>query len=191
MLTLLSGIMTLLGSSAFGTIIGGVFAFLNRKTDLEAKKLDLAHEAARWGHEATLRDKDIALAQAEAQAKKDVAIIEADGAFDVARMSAIGQAQANDKITSDEIKAAGNLGWLMVLADVFNRLIRPVATVIVAGAAVYLNWLLVGALVERWPDLTQAQRLEMAMYALSWICGQGSAVLGYWFVSRGSSGKAV
>lgn len=188
-MAILSALLSLLGSSAVGSIIGGVFAIINRKTDLEAKRLDQSHEQARWGHEATLREKDIELAKAEAQGKKEVAIIEADGQFEVARMAAISQAQAGDKVDADEIKAAGKLGWIYVLVGAFNKAVRPIATVIVAGAAVYLNWMLVQAFVARWPELQPQQQMELAMQALAWIGGQGGAVLGYWFVARGSSGS--
>jgi hypothetical protein len=188
-MAILTGILSLLGSSAVGSIIGGLFAFLNRKTDLESKKLDYLHEQSRWGHEVALRDKDIALAQAEAHGRKEVAIIEAEGEFEAARMQAVGLAQAGDRVSSEEIQAAGKLGWLYVLVGVFNKSIRPLATVIVVGAALYLNLMMLQALIDRWPDLAAPERVKLATEALAWLCGQASIIISYWFVSRGSSGN--
>lgn len=184
---MIAALISLLGSSAVGTILGGIFAFLNKKSDLEVKKLDLDHEKAKWGHELLLRNKDIELATAEAQGRKEVAIIEGDSQVEAARMQAIAVVQESDKISADEIKAAGKLGWLYVIAAVFNKLIRPVATVILTYAAISLNWVIFGRLTENWAMLTDVQQFEISMQALAWVTGQGSAVISYWFVSRGSS----
>lgn len=186
---MIAALLSLLGSSAVGSIIGGIFAFMNKKSDFEVKKLDLEHERLRWDHDLNLRDKDIALAQAEAAGRKEVAIIEGDAQIDTARMNAIAVAQQVDKISADEILAAGKLGWMYVVAAVFNKLIRPVATVMLTYAALYLNWMLISKLTDGWGSLTPEQQFDSAMQAFAWITGQGSAVIGYWFVSRGSSGK--
>ena len=184
---MIAALLSLLGSSAVGSIIGGIFAFLNKKSDFEVKKLDLEQERFKWGHELELRDKDIALAQAEAAGRKEVAIIEGDSQVEAARMQAIAVVQESDKVSADEIKSAGSLGWMYVIAAVFNKLIRPISTVILTYAAISLNWVIFGRLTENWAMLTDAQQFEISMQALAWVTGQGSAVISYWFVSRGSS----
>lgn len=184
---MITAILSLLGSSAVGSLIGGVFAILNKKADLETKKLDLEHEVAKWTHDALLKDKDLEYARAEAAGKRDVAIVETEGAFDVARMQAISAAQAADRIDAAEIIAAGKLGWMFVTASVVNKLIRPVATVILSTSAIYINFLVMDKLQVSWNTVTPDKQYEIAMQAFGWITGQASAVLGYWFVSRGSS----
>lgn len=184
---MLSAILSILGSSAFGSILGGVFAFLNRKTDLEAKKLDLQHEAARWGHELHVKDKDLEYAKLEAQGRKDVAIVEGEAAIESARMAAIGAAQQADRVTAEELRSAGKLRWLLVLAMAVNKWVRPVATVVLAAAAISVNLMLMERLTDGWATLTPAQQFDAAMQAFAWITGQASAALGYWFVARGSS----
>lgn len=180
---MISAILALLGSSAVGSIIGGVFAFLNRKADIEAKRLD-------HGHELELRRADMELARLEADGRLQVAVVEADGAAEAARMQAIGQAHMADALDAQAIKAAGKTGGLLlVLTDVFRRLIRPVITVALVGAALYLNWLLIDRLVMMWPGLHRDQQFDAGMQAFAWITGQASAVLGYWFVSRGGAGR--
>lgn len=184
---MITGILSILGSSAFGSLLGGMFAWLNRKGDIEAKRLDLAHEAAKWAHDLLVKDKDLEYAKIEASSRKDVAIAEGEAVMQAARFNAIAAAQEADRITADELKAAGKWRWLLVWATTFNKLIRPLATVLLTGAAIYINFLFVGKLVEVWPNLDKVQQYDAAMQAFAWITGQAGACLGYWFVSRGSS----
>lgn len=184
---MIAAILSLLGSSAVGSILGGLFAFLNRKADMETKRMDLEHERNRWTHDLAVKDKDLEYARAEAAGRKDVAIIEGEATIESARFEAIAASQAADRVTADELKAAGKMRWLLVLGIAMNRWIRPLATIILAGAAIYINLLFVGKLVEVWPTLDAAKQYDAAMQAFAWITGQAGAVLGYWFVSRGSS----
>lgn len=187
---MIAGILSLLGSSAFGSILGGVFAFMNKKADFEVKKLELSHEVEKWAHDLKVKDKDLEYAKQEALGRKDVAIIEADANVEAARFAAIAAVQASDRITADEIREAGSWGWLFVIAATLNKLIRPLATIFLAGTAIYINMLLVGKLTDGWEQFTQVQRYEAAMQAFAWITGQAGAVLGYWFVSRGLSSSS-
>lgn len=180
---MISAILALLGSSAVGSIIGGVFAFLNRKADIAAKAVDHSHELE-------LRRADMELAKLEAEGRLKVAIVEADGMAESARMVSIGQANQADVLDAKTIKAAGMIGGLLlVLTDVFRRLVRPALTVALVGAALALNWQLIERLGTGWAGLSAAMQYDAAMQAFAWITGQASAVLGYWFVSRGASGK--
>lgn len=186
---MIAGILSILGSSAVGSLLGGIFAFLNRKADMEMKKLELAHEVARWTQDLQLRDKDIQYAREEAAGKKEVAIVEADGAIETARMQAIATSFEAEKISADELKAAGKWRWLLILTSILNRVIRPLITLLLAGTAIYINMMLVGRLTDSWSTLTAAQQYDAALQAFSWITGQAAAVLGYWFVSRGTPSK--
>lgn len=177
---MIAGLLSLLGSSAVGSLLGGIFAFLNRKTDVDLKKLEFEHDLA-------LRRFDLETAQAEAAGKLQVAVVEADGMVESARMTAIGQSHMADKIDAAEIQAAGKLGWMLVLASALRSFIRPAMTLVLVGAALYLNWVLIERLALTWPTLTPDQQYDAAMQAFAWVTGQASAVLGYWFVSRGAS----
>lgn len=183
---MITGLIALFGSSAFGSIIGGLFAFLNKKTDIDMKKLDLAHEQARWGHDALMREKDLEYAKVEAQGRKEVAIVEGEASMETARFVAIGQSHEADRLDADVLKQAGKWkGWL-VLGGAARAWIRPVLTVVLAGAAIYLNGVLIGRLTEGWDLMTSDQQYDAGMQAFAWITGQASAALGYWFVSRGT-----
>lgn len=183
---MIAALLSLLGSSAVGSVIGGIFAFLNKKTDFDVKRLELDHEARRWEHDLKLRDKDLDLARLEAQGRLDVAVVEGDSVVESARMTAIAQSQQADRISADEIRAAGRMGWLLVLGSAMRSWIRPVATVVLTAAAIYLNWMLIDKLAAGWATLTPLQQYESAMQAFAWITGQAGAALGYWFVSRGT-----
>lgn len=184
---MIAGLLSILGSSAVGSILGGLFAWLNRKADLEAKRSDQLHEQAKWANNLAVKDKDIEYAKVEATGRKDVAIVEGEASMQTARFNAIAAAQEADRVTADELKAAGKWKVLLIAAATFNKLIRPLATVLLTGAAIYINFLFVGKLIDVWPNLTPAQQYDAAMQAFAWITGQAGACLGYWFVSRGSS----
>jgi hypothetical protein len=184
---MIASLIALLGSSAVGSLIGGIFAFLNRRTDIAVKEIELAHEKDKWANDLLVRQSDLEIAREEAKGKLDVAVAEGDAAYDTARMAAVAEVQKAEQITADEIKAAGTLGWLFVLASVFNKLIRPVLTVLLAGAALYLNWMVINMMVSDWPSMTIAQRFEAGMQAFAWVTAQASTAFSYWFVSRGSS----
>lgn len=183
---MISAILSILGSSAVGSIIGGIFAFLNRRADVEAKRMDLEQEQARWAHDLAVKDKDLQIAQAEAQGRKDVAVIEGEAMVGAAQVRAIADVQAADKVTPEEIKAAGWWGFLYVWAAVFNKLIRPTLTIVLAGAALYLNYLVIDKLITSWPSMTPAQQYDAGMQAFAWVTAQASMAFGYWFVSRGT-----
>lgn len=185
---MIAGLLSLLGSSFMGTILGGIFAFLNKKSDLQAKQMDLEHERAKWANDLVMRDKDISYAQIEAQGKLQVAVVEGDATTEAARFATIAASQTADVITADEIKEAGKWGWLLVVGAAMRSWIRPVATVILVGSATYLNWLLIDQLTHGWSSMTADRQYEMGVQAFAWITGQASAVLSYWFVSRKASG---
>ena len=177
---MLSAILAILGSSTVGSLIGGVFAFLNKKADIEIRRLDQAHELE-------LRKEDRELAKVEAEGRLQVAVAEAEGSIESARMTAIGQAHQADNLDAEAIKSAGGWAWVLIFTDAFRRMIRPSLTLLLVGMALYLNWLLVERLGAGWETLSIDQRYDAAMQAFAWLTGQASAVLGYWFVSRGQS----
>lgn len=178
-------IVTLLGSSAVGSAIGGIFAYLNRKADLQAKQMDQAHEREGWVHKAAMRDKDLAVAQAEAQGKKEVAIVEGEALVAAAQLKAIADVQVAEKVTADEIRAAGKWGVLFVWVSVFIKSIRPGLTVMVGSTAVALNVALIYMMFRNWDQFSTDTWFQFGQQALVWITGQASMMFGYWFVARG------
>jgi len=183
-------ILEMLGSSAAGSAIGGFFAWLNRKADIAAQIVDNTHEKDRWTHDLAVKDKDLEYARIEATGRKDVAIAEADGAIGSAQFQAIGQAHEADAIDAATLKAAGKWKWLLIVADAFRRFIRPVATVALTGAALWLSMLLIGMLRnDGWASLDAAQKIDLGKMALDWVFCQAAGTLTYWFMTRPTSSK--
>lgn len=186
---ILSAIFAFLGSSAFGSILGGVMGFFNRKVDLEQKKLELEHEAKRWGHELALRSADLEQVKAEAAGRREVAVVEGEASVEAARMVALSAAYASDKLDGDEIKAAGWWGWTLTLSDAFRRFIRPGATVALLAGTMWVDAVLIDMLTDKatWLAMTVDQRHDLALQSIAWLSAQASAALSYWFVARGPS----
>lgn len=183
---IMEALMSLLGSSAVGSLIGGIFAWLNRKADVAAKSVDYEHERGRWAHEIALKAEDREYAKLEAQGRKDVAIEEGNAKIEAARMATIGAIASAEAISPADIKAAGWWGFLLIWASAFNKLIRPVLTVILAGAALYLNWLVIEMMTNGWSEFTTDTKFQIGMQAFSWVTAQASMAFAYWFVSRGT-----
>lgn len=176
-------ILSLLGSSAIGTLIGGALALLNRRADMKAKELDLAHDRARWVHDLALRGKDIELAQLEARARLDVAMVEGDAQVESARMAAIAAAEAADTTSAAELQAAGSWRWALVLASAYRKSMRSILTTLVGGAAVWVNL----SLALHLQGQAASADAELVHQALSWVSAQASMMFAYWFVARGQA----
>lgn len=182
---LFSGLLSLLGSSVVGSIVGGIFGIINKRSDIAAKAMDLEHERAKWAHALVLRDKDLEYAKVEALGRKDVAIIEAEGAAEIAQMQAIAEAHKADSITGAEIQAAGKSKWAVILALVVNKFVRPLLTVALCYCALKINMHVIDFFTAGWDSFTLTQKYEAGMQAFAWVTGQASAVITYWFMSRG------
>lgn len=184
----MSVLLALLGSSGFGSILGGLFAWLNRKNELEAKRMDLAQEQAKWAHDQAMRAADLEMVKAEAAGRKDVAIVEGEASVEAARMAALSAAYASDKLDAEEVKAAGWWSWALVLADAYRRFIRPGATTALLAGALYIEYLVIERwLASDWSALPVDMRFQAGQAAVAWVTCQAAASLNYWFVSRGSS----
>jgi hypothetical protein len=182
---------SILGSSAIGSIIGGVLAIFNRKMDMQAKRDDQAHETQRWTHERGLRADDLAIAQAEANAKIRVAQEEGDASVESARMKAIADTNATDNVTADELKAAGWWKWLLVMASAYRKSLRSLLTTVLVGGAIYTTMSLIFRLDEAMQTTQTAILADLVFMSVNWLCGQASATIQYWFVARGNAeGKA-
>jgi len=179
---MIEALLSLLGSSAIGSLIGGVFAWMNRKTDLKAKELDHQLERDKLAHTLAVRGADLEIAKAEAAGRSDVAMIEGDAQIETARFGALAAAHEADKLGADEIKAAGWWGWALVLVEALRRTIRPVATVALTASALVISITLVLALQET--KLDTQQTIDLGKMAMNWVFCQAGACLSYWFVSR-------
>ena len=178
-------------ASLFGPLLGsglGLFgAWIKGKQELEGKKLDLDFEEKKFGHELLLRDKDIEVAKAEAQGRKEVAVIEGEAQTESARFKAIADVDKADQVTADEIKAAGWWGWLLVIVDAMRKSVRPVLTYALVGSSLWLNAEVLSYFLHDWASLTQSQKFDAGMQSFAWVTTQASSIITYWFMTRKSA----
>lgn len=181
-------VSAILGSGPIGALVGGLLGYFNRRIDLEAKRIDVQLERDRWAHQAAMRQVDLEQTKAEADGMRAVKQIEADGLAEAARLQAIAQAQAADRVPADVFREAG--GWgrgVLVLVTALQSIIRPLLTVALIGTALWLNLELLMLLRgQTWARLEPLQQRDLALEALRWTMAQGSMAASYWFVSRGT-----
>lgn len=185
---MISEILVLLGSGPVGALIGGVLGYYNRKTDLELKRIDMEQERSKWSHEVTLRQADLEQVKAEAAGRREVAQIEGEASAETARMEAVARAQASDRVTAAELKAAGKWGRALLVTGTFLQvMVRPVLTTALVGVALWMGLELLWMLrAKTWGTLAPTEQKELALQALSWVMAQASACIQYWMVSRGT-----
>jgi hypothetical protein len=170
-----------------GSALGGLFAWLKGGQDLKGKQLDQDFELKKFSHELALRDKDIEVAKAEAQGRKDVAVIEGEAHSEAARFNAIADVEKADQVTADEIKAAGGFGWLLVIVDAMRKSVRPTLTYAMVGSALAINFKVLSYFLGDWEGLETHQQYEAGMQAFAWVTTQASGIITYWFMTRKSA----
>lgn len=171
---MITGILSILGSSFMGTLLGGLFAAWGKLQDtkLELKRMD---------NELVMRDKDIELARVESQGQMFIAA----EATEVARFAAIAATAESDKIDGETLKQAGWLRFLFVVAEAYRKMMRPAITTALLAGALWANWMVFTYLSATWPILDAQQQLDLVLQAFGWVTGQASACVAYWMVSRG------
>lgn len=181
-------VLAFLGSGPIGALIGGVLGYFNRKNDIELKRMDIDLEKGRWQHQAAIRLADLDQVKAEASGRREVAQLEGEASAETARMEAIARAQATDRVSPDQMKAAGKVGrFLLVLTTVVQSLVRPVLTAALVGVALWMGIELLWVLrTKSWASMEVSAQKEVALQALSWVMAQASACIQYWMVSRGT-----
>jgi hypothetical protein len=172
-MTILLGIIKLLGSAGFGTIFGGIMGLFHRRQDLDLKKLELQDAANQRKHELDMRDKDAAIMAQEWAGRTRVAEVEAAGAAEVEAFKAL----------QDSYKFAQPEKGSKMAA--FSSFIRPFISIgyffitSIGGAyIIYYAFHVAGI------KLSQEQLAELVMYVISWVAFMGGATIGWWYAMR-------
>jgi hypothetical protein len=161
----------LLGGAGFGTIFGGLMGWLNRKVDLEEKRLQ-------WKHELDMRDKDAAIMREEFAGRMKVAQIEGE-----ARVEAEGY-----KAMAESYKfAVPEEGSKMAAFSAFVRPFLSISYFVVSsigcGWVVYYAFKVVGV------TFSPEQWFDIVVFVLSWFLFMAGAAVGWWYANR-PSGRA-
>lgn len=168
-MTIILGLIKLLGSAGFGTIFGGLMGIVNRKVDLQADKQKQDHELA-------MRDKDAAIMAQEWAARTKVA--EVEGA---AMVEAEGYKALSESYSFAKPAKGGKM-------ESFSAFIRPFISIgyfliTSAGSA----WILYYAFYVAKVQLNNEQIGELVMYVISWVAFMGGATIGWWYAMRPGS----
>lgn len=196
MLEILGGIFS---AATGGGALGLAGGLLRQGLDYFNKRADIAREVGvltvRNAHELAMRDKDVALMQAEAAAQLRVVQEQGANAADVAQINAITASFAADRAAFATGEAAKDSPWFIAV-DVVRGLIRPVITLLFDLAMlviwIVLMWLL-------WDDLSRlfaardpaitAPMMALLMEITKSIIFLATTATGYWFVARTSGAR--
>lgn len=169
---MLAALLAILSSSTVGTIVGGVIGWFNRRTDLQSKQLDQAHERARWASELAAKDKDLQIMQAELAGKREVAVVEGQAKVEQSAYAAMAAA-----FEADSAPSTGPM-------DSLRKSVRPILTYVLVGSALLVNGVLTWLMLRYWSALDEETRKQLVLGGVAWIMAQASACIGFWFVSR-------
>lgn len=174
MLEILAILAKLLGSNAIGSAIGWAGGLLNRKADLEARRLDLEDRDRARAHEQALRRIDLEVMAAEAASKERVASIEAEGKVQSAAWDALAESYRQEAAIPE-----GSL----------SKRVRPVLTLVFGIAGLVQAGVVLWIAFQAYRvEFTPAQMHELVQYTVAWVFFQAGLVIGWWFANR--PGKA-
>lgn len=166
---MLTFLLSLFGSSGFGSLLGALGGLANRLIDLKSKSLEFEQQLK-------LRDKDKELLVVEIEGKAKVATIEGEATIEAAAYNAMAASYASDKAT-----------YGIPAVDFIRGVIRPLLTVLIGGFALYVNYVILQELHLVWPELDQSTHVKIVMISLEWVFFQAGIVIGWWFANRPSN----
>lgn len=167
---MLATFLALLSSGGFGSIVGLIGGYFNRKLDLQAKSLDHSHELQKM-------DKDLAFMQAEFAERGKIAVIEGETAESVAGYEALKESYSFANPT-------GN-----TKVDMASKLIRPVLTLCFFFFTTYIFYE-VSMLLQGNP-LTQAELVKLYVTLVEWVLFQAGVSIGWWFAMRPGKTRSI
>lgn len=120
---------TVFGSIFSGGATGIIGVLVQRFADYKNKQLDLQLEAQKFSQQLELKKVDAEIMRQEYAAKQQIAVIETQGATDVADAVAFAASYTLDpkQYSNPSVMTPGQ-NWVMVLLDAFKGSIRPVLT---------------------------------------------------------------
>ena len=175
-MTAVLAIIKLLSSAGFGTIFGGIMGFVNRKADLDAKRLEREEAKDRMAHELAMRDKDAAIMAQEWAQRTKVAEVEGAAKAEVAGFEAMGESYKFAQPEKGTRMAA------------FSSFVRPFLSIgYFFITSIGSAWIIYYAFAVQKITLSPEQWFELVMYVIAWIAFMGGATIGWWFAMRPGS----
>lgn len=165
-------ILGIFGSGGFGSLVGIIGGYFNRKLDLEGKKIDLEDHKLQRSHELEKQEADRKYMESEYAQKIQVSSIEAEAAVEVAGYGAMAESYKFAAPTSQD-------GWV----DKFSKAVRPVITLCFLLGSTIIFW----ELQQKINTLEIVTAIELgSLYkmVIEWILFQAGVCIGWWFAMR-------
>lgn len=166
---MLTSLLTFFSSGAIGSLVGLIGGYINRRLDLESKKMDHKQEL-------DIKDKDLEFMKAEYEQRTKVAEIEVAGATEVAGYAAMQESYKYANPTGDGV------------VDSFSKIIRPFITLAFFFLTVYIFMQLSQKLSIS--IISQESMEKVYLTVIEWILFQAGITIGWWFANR-QSGPSI
>lgn len=191
MLETLWGVFAAATGGGFMGLLGGL---LRQGLDLLNKRAEIQRELevikANSAHELAMRDKDIDLMKAEAEANFRLAEEQGNTALGVAQVNAIAASMASDKATFATGERAKDSPWFIAV-DVVRGLIRPGITILFDLAMLAIWIVLIALLRDTLATLFAAKDpavtkplMDLLLEVTKSIIFLATTATGYWFIAR-------
>lgn len=175
------------GSAALGVLSGGVTGIfgvaVQRIADYQNKKLDIEREAQSQAHEIAKMKLEGDMMEKEYAARTQIAATEAQGREAVADAGAFAESMRTEpQKYSDGVKATGWQAGLLVILDFIRGLVRPLMTVALLAATIWIYAEAVYAL--RGLAMSSEQALQREQVVVGTILYLFTTVTLWWFGTR-------
>jgi hypothetical protein len=170
------GLLDVLTGGGLGAIAGAIGAIGNKIIDLKLKDKENDALKIKLDHDVVMRDKDLALAQAEANARFEMAKVDADVKAVTADMSALQASFIVDKATYTDSR------WGYII-DFIRGSTRPVLTYLAMYLVIFMTIMTIKDM-DKHP-LTSEQSMEILKEVL-FLAG---LAISWWFGARPGTSK--
>lgn len=177
---MLSIILGILGSGGFGSLVGLIGGYFNRRLDIQARVLDIQDKAAERANDLLRMDKEREFMAAEYSMKLQVAekeVVKA-GIAATATVEAAGYSAMKDAFSFAATTPSD--GWV----DKFVKIMRPFLTVafFIFTSIIFYELQQQINILEVKPTAEQVMRLYVVI--VEWVIFQAAVCVGFWFAMR-------
>jgi len=166
-------ILGIFGSGGFGSLLGIVGGYFNRKLDIQGRKLEIEDKVNDRAHELVKMEKEVLLMKAESDYKIQIATTEADALVEKAGYEAMKESYNFAKTSSED-----------GLVDKFSRAVRPSLTLAFFLFSVAIFYQVTSFIYSSNLSLKPEEILKLWILIIEWVLFQSGVCIGWWFAMR-------